>query len=135
MDAAPLAHLVRQYEAAKALSGLPNVTLLHYDEMKRDLPGCFARVAARLDVNYTPEQMETLVAAARFEHMRANAERFAPSGGKGFFKSDAAFFNSGTSGKWAGRLSAAQLAAYEEAMPRMLPPAERAWLETGSTGA
>ena len=44
--------------------------------------------------------MARLVEAARFDNMKTEAERFCPSGGKGFFRSDAAFFESGSSGKW-----------------------------------
>ena len=64
--------------------------------------------------------------------MKQNAERFAPSGGKGFFKSDSAFFHSGTSGKWHGRLSDAQLAAYDAMMDAHLSAEDRSWLENGA---
>lgn len=49
-------------------------------------------------------------------------------------KSDADFFHSGSSGKWVGTLTDAQLAAYDRAMDAALSPDQRAWLEYGSRG-
>ena len=134
MDATPLAHILQHYRAAKALGDRPNVTLFHYADMRRDLPGTFARVAALLDVDVPAHVMEALIQAATFDHMRDNAERFAPSGGKGFMKSDKDFFHSGTSGKWEGNLTDAEMAAYDAAMNAALSPQDRAWLEYGETG-
>ena len=134
-DAMPLAHIIRHYEAALALADQANVSLFHYADMTRDLPGTFARVAALLGVDHAPEVMAQLVAAARFDNMRANATRFAPGGGTGFMKSDTDFFHSGSSGKWVGVLSDAELQAYDEAMNRSLGSDARAWLEYGAAGA
>ena len=38
-DFMPLAHILRHYEAARAVSDRGNVTLFHYADMKRDLAG------------------------------------------------------------------------------------------------
>lgn len=133
-DAMPLAHILRHYAAARALADRPNVTLFHYADMTRDLAGTFARLAGLLGITHPPELMDRLVAAARFDHMKARAERYAPSGGKGFMKSDSDFFHSGSSGKWHGALTEADLAAYDAMMAAHLDPAARAWLEYGSAG-
>lgn len=130
-DAMPLAHILRHYQAAKALSDRPNVSLFHYAEMKRDLAGTFARVAGLLGISHPDSLMDQLIAAARFDNMKQNAERFAPSGGKGFMKSDSDFFDSGTNGKWVGKLTEAELAAYDAMMDAHLTPEDRAWLEHG----
>ena len=131
-DAMPLAHILQHYVAAKALAGRSNVSLFHYDDMTRDLPGTFAKVASLLGVSHAPPVMEALVETARFDNMRTNAARFAPSGGKGFMKSDTDFFNSGTSGKWQGKLTPAELSAYDAMMDAHLGPQDRAWLEFGT---
>jgi len=131
-DAMPLAHILRHYEAARALSDRPNVSVFHYADMKRDLAGTFDRLAGLLGLEHPPAVMQELVAAATFENMRDNAARFAPSGGTGFFRSDAGFFDSGSDRKWEGCLSEAELAAYDAAMNAALSPEDRAWLEYGS---
>lgn len=131
-DAMPLAHILRHYKAALALSDRPNVSLFHYADMKRDLAGVFAILARLLGTTRSGAVMERLIEAATFDNMKHNAERYAPSGGKGFFKSDSAFFNSGTSGKWRGKLTDAELAAYDAMMDAHLTPEDRNWLENGS---
>ncbi|MEJ6404341.1 sulfotransferase domain-containing protein [Yoonia sp. 2307UL14-13] len=133
-DAMPLAHIIQHYKAANALSDRPNVSLFHYADMKADLAGVFAKVSALLGLSHSQAVMERLIAAATFDHMKQNAERYAPSGGKGFFKSDSAFFDSATSGKWHGKLTSDELAAYASMMDAHLDPADRAWLENGAAG-
>ncbi|WP_299614385.1 sulfotransferase domain-containing protein [uncultured Tateyamaria sp.] len=133
-DAMPLAHILQHYKAAKALSDRPNVSLFHYADMKRDLTGVFTVLSDQLGTPHSQDVMARLVEAATFDHMKQNAERFAPSGGKGFFKSDTAFFQSGTNGQWQGVLSDAEVAAYDAMMDAHLTPEDRAWLENGAAG-
>ncbi len=134
-DAMPLAHILQHYTSAKALSDRPNVTLFHYADMQRDLAGIFAQVAALLGITHSADVMAQLARVATFDNMKDNPERFAPSGGKGFFKSDADFFHSGSSGKWRGHLNAADLGAYDAMMDAHLPPEDRRWLENGTVEA
>ena len=131
-DAMPLAHIIQHYKAAAALADRPNVSLLHYADMSKDLAGTFAKLADVLNISHSPDVMAQLVQAATFDNMKANAERYAPSGGKGFMKSDSDFFHSGTSGKWDGKLTKAELTAYDAMMDAHLTPRQRAWLEFGS---
>ncbi|MEL6886810.1 MAG: sulfotransferase domain-containing protein [Pseudomonadota bacterium] len=133
-DAMPLAHILRHYQAARAVAARPNVSLFHYADMTRDLAGTFAQVAALLGVSHSETVMKQLVQAATFDNMKTHAKRFAPSGGKGFFKSDTGFFHSGTSGKWQGELSVTEMAAYDAMMDAHLNPQDRAWLEYGDAG-
>lgn len=133
-DAMPLAHILRHYEAALALADRSNVSLFHYADMQRDLAGVFDGVSALLGISQGKAVMERLVEAATFDNMKANAERFAPSGGKGFFRSDSAFFHKGTSGQWQGILTGEELAEYDAVMEAHLSAEDRAWLEFGSVG-
>ena len=131
-DLMPLAHIIQHYKSASALAHRPNVSMYHYADLSRDLAGNFAKLAASLDISHSADVMHQLVQTATFDNMKASADRYAPSGGKGFFKSDANFFDSGTSGKWDGQLTDAELAAYNEMMDSYLTPKERAWLEYGT---
>jgi len=133
-DAMPLANILQHYTAASALADRPNVTLLHYADMTHDLPGTFDKIAALLGVSYAPDVMAQLVATASFDNMKSQAKRYAPSGGKGFMKSDSDFFHSGTSQKWLDNLTADELAAYDAVMDAALTPEQRNWLEYGSVG-
>lgn len=131
-DAVTLAHILRHYETAIALTDRPNVTLFHYADIKRDLAGTVERISALLGCAHPQPLLDQLIQAATFDHMKDNAERYAPSGGKGFFKSDTAFFSSGTNGKWKGQLSESEYAAYDAMMDAKLTPDARAWLEHGT---
>ncbi len=131
-DAMPLAHILQHYEAAMAVADRANVSLIHYADMTRDLAGTFDMVADLLDISHPPRLMMRLIEAATFDNMKSKAKRYAPSGGKGFMKSDSDFFHSGTSGKWNGSLSEKELAAYDAMMDANLAPEDRAWLEYGS---
>ncbi len=130
-DVMPLAHILRHYQAARALADRPNVTLVHYADMKRDLAGVFATVAGRLGVSHPAPLMERLIQVATFEHMKQHAARYVPAARKGAFTSDAAFFDSGTNEKWRGHLTDAEWAAYDAVMRNSLTPEDRNWLETG----
>jgi len=132
-DSMPLAHVIRHYQAALAQAARPNVSLFHYADMCCDLPATLARVAGCLSIAHPPEVMNRLAEAASFAHMKANASRYAPGGGQGFYRDDAAFFESGSSGKWHEALTEAEFAAYDAAMNTALPPKDRAWLEFGDS--
>ncbi|WP_299951641.1 sulfotransferase domain-containing protein [uncultured Ruegeria sp.] len=133
-DALPLAHILRHYKSATAVADRPNVSLFHYADMTRDLAGTFAKLADLLGISHSTDVLDQLVQEATFDNMKANAERFAPSGGKGFMKSDSEFFHSGTSGKWHGKLTDNELAAYDAMMDAHLKHEDRVWLEFGSKG-
>ena len=131
-DAMPLLHIIQHFKAAKALSDRRNVTLFHYADMLRDLPGTFAKVANLLETDYTQWELDRLIEVATFDHMKQNAGRYAPGGGAGFYKSDEAFFESGSLGKWQGALSDQEVAAYDRIMDANLSPEDRRWLEFGT---
>ncbi|MGV6806182.1 MAG: sulfotransferase domain-containing protein [Ruegeria sp.] len=133
-DAMPLAHILRHYTTAKALAQRPNVSLFHYADMTRDLAGTFDKLSRLLGTPHSPDLMAQLIRTATFDNMKDKAERFAPAGGKGFFKSDSEFFHSGTSGKWHGNLTDDELLSYDAMMDAHLTPEDREWLEYGSAG-
>ena len=68
--------------------------------------------------------------------MRAEAHKYAPEGGKGFWNDDAAFFDSGGTDKWRGKISDADLALYNARMAELVPyKAQRHWFEFGDGAA
>lgn len=134
MDAMPLALIIHHFKAACALADRPNVTMFHYADMTRDLAGTFAQVAVLLGVSHPSSLMAQLVEAARFENMQAAADRYVPFAMTGSAEVNRAFFHSGTSGKWMGKLSAQQLDGYDDVMKKKLSVEDRRWLEQGADG-
>ena len=116
---------------ARALNAVPHVLRLHYADMLRDLPRAVARIADHVGIHQAPALQSQLVAAARFDAMKANAGRFAVAAGQGFWRDDSKFFDSGGTRKWRGVLGADDIAAYEARMENVLAPRARHWLEWG----
>ncbi len=124
--------ILDHYRCTLAREPRENLIRLHYADMLRDLPGAVARVAAHVGISHPPELMAEIVQAATFASMKANAARFTPSAGQGMWKADAGFFDSASSNKWQGQLTADDLAAYDARIDAVLTRAERAWLEWGN---
>lgn len=131
---AGLATILAHYQSALDRRDREPLLRLHYTDMLADLPRAVARIATHVGIAHPPERMARIALAARFESMKANADRFAPSAGHGFWLSDRGFFDSGSCGKWQGRLTAKDLAAYDQVMDATLTPDERRWLEFGAAG-
>jgi len=110
---------------------LPNVMLLHFNEMKNDLPGAMRRVAGFLGIPVDEARWPVLVAHCTFEYMKAHASAAAPLGGILWEGGGESFINKGTNGRWRDRLSAADIAAYEARALKELGPDCARWLATG----
>lgn len=131
IDHGSLKTVVHHYLRCLDLEPGGNLLRLHYADMKRDLPSCVAQITSHLGVRHSTEVMEKLIKAATFDNMKANAHRFGLAAGKGFWKTDAGFFDSATSNKWQGILTDQDLADYDIAISQHLNPEQRKWLEFG----
>jgi len=133
-DAASLQMIVDHYRSALALEeeGADNLLRLHYADMCRDPAAAIGRIADHIGITHPPALMARLVDAASFANMKANAVRFAPGAGVGFWHDDAGFFDAASSNKWEGVLSENDLAAYRARIAGMLWADEQRWLEQGS---
>ncbi|MEH6835868.1 MULTISPECIES: sulfotransferase domain-containing protein [Falsihalocynthiibacter] len=111
-----------------------NIHMFHYADMVRDLRGAVSNLSEILECNDDDDLIDAIVEAATFSSMKKNADKFAPSANRGIWKDNAQFFESGTSNKWEGILSAENLSLYDAKMKEFLTPKERAWFEFGSKG-
>ena len=85
-----------------------------------------------LELDVSQPVIDAVAAATTIDAMRDAAGQLVPEGGKGFWVDEAAFFHSGGTEKWAGKLSEADLALYDERMSVALKDAAaRRWLEFG----
>lgn len=131
-DGASLSTVISHYRSALELEPFGNLLRLHYADMRRDLPGGIARIAQHVGISHPDDVIASLIDAASFENMKANADRFAVAAGNGFWRNDADFFDSATSNKWIGILTDDDLAAYDARMSELLNPEKRRWLEWGA---
>ncbi len=111
---------------------LPNLHFLHYADLQADLEGQMRRVAGLLDIEVDESLWAELVPAAGFDHMKKNADRYAPEVNHGFWRDNSRFFHKGTSGQWREALSPESLALYDEVKPQRVSPELGEWLEKGS---
>ena len=112
----------------------PNILLLHYSQLKKDLAGEMRKIAAFLDIEIDEAVLPNLVDAATFSSMKKRADDLAPGADANLWKNNAQFFSKGTSGQWQSRWSEANLERLE-ALARTYPADYMNWLLSGGEAA
>jgi aryl sulfotransferase len=112
-----------------AIRHLPNVMMVHFADLKQDMPGEIRRVAEFLEIE--PENWDAILEHCSFDYMKAHAEASVPLGGAFWEGGATTFINKGVNGRWQGVLPAADSAAYEARARAELGPDCAAWLKSG----
>ncbi|HPU14740.1 MAG TPA: sulfotransferase domain-containing protein, partial [Polymorphobacter sp.] len=115
-----------------AIRDLPNVKLIHFEDLKHDMPGEMRRIAAFLDIPIDEARWPTIVEYCTFDWMKAHATKSVPLGGAFWDAGAEVFINKGIDGRWHDTLSDAESAAYEARAVAELGPECAAWLLDGS---
>ncbi|MCB1670720.1 MAG: sulfotransferase domain-containing protein [Gammaproteobacteria bacterium] len=110
---------------------LPNIHVVHFQNLLDDLGGEMRRIAAFLDIPVDESIWDSLVAGVTFDAMKANAAMMAPGGSKNNWKDTGNFFHRGTSRRWEGVLGEAQVRSYRELSERELGVDLAQWLAHG----
>jgi hypothetical protein len=105
----------------------PNVVLVDYDDLLRDLDGEMRRLAALLRVDVPGDAWPRLVEAATFARMKERGAELVPDTA-GVLKDHRAFFRAGRSGSGRELLDGAELARYRARAAQLAPPDLLAWL-------
>ena len=113
---------------------LPNLLFVHFEDLLRDLEGEMRRVAAFLEIEVPESAWPERVERATFASMKRRAEQVVPRAGEGFDGGAQRFLFKGTNGRWREALDADELALWDAAVARQLPPACARWLEHGARG-
>ncbi len=126
-DAPVMRHVASWWE----LRDEPNVLLVHYNDLKRDLEAEMRRVAAFLEIEVSEASWPDIVRRCTFEGMRQNSakvgdfERVFEGGAKSFlFK--------GTNGRWREVLTESEVRRYGRRVEEILAPEAARWLEHGT---
>jgi hypothetical protein len=127
-----LGSLLRQIGSYWRERHRPNVVLLHYNDLQRDLVGQMEQLAARLGIERTRARLEELAPAARFDTMKAEANAVAPNADQTFWRNTSDFFFNGTSGQWRDLVSAEDLAHYEQRLHELVDDEFAHWLHNGT---
>ena len=109
---------------------LPNMYLLHFQNLKDDLEGEMRRLAHYLNITIDESMWEQMVYQSSFEFMKKDGAAV-PLGGAIFKGGVDSFIHKGGNNRWRDALSSEDVAAYEERALHELGPDCAHWLETG----
>lgn len=113
------------------IRALPNVLFVHFNALKRDMPGEMQRIAAFLDIPIDEARWPDIVSYCSFDWMKQNAAISVPLGGAFWDGGAATFINKGVNGRWTDTLSPEESMEYEARAERELGKDCARWLATG----
>lgn len=116
-----------------AIRNLPNVLMIHFAEMKRDMPGQMRRIGAFLGATIDESRWGTMVEQCSFDWMKKNATKSTPLGGAFWDGGAETFVHKGVNGRWVDALTAQECAEYEARALKELGRECAHWLATGQT--
>lgn len=113
------------------IRALPNVLFVHFNNLKRDMPGEMRRIAAFLDIPIDESRWDTILEYCSFDWMKKNATKSVPLGGASWDGGAETFINKGVNGRWADTLTADDCAEYEARAEQELGAECARWLASG----
>ena len=115
-----------------AIRDLPNVRLVHFEALKRDMPGEIRKIAEFLDIPIDESRWDAIVENCTFDYMKRNAAKSAPLGGIFWDGGAETFINKGVNGRWRNVLPDIDVRNYETMVAAALGKACAKWLATGT---
>jgi len=113
---------------------VPRLKAFHYSDMSRNDRRAVEALAKAAGIDADDALIDTVTEATSFATMKAKAQDYAPVAGTGYWKSDAAFFDSGSSRKWEGQCTDEDLALFESRLAELVSDEEaRDWLKHGES--
>jgi aryl sulfotransferase len=110
---------------------LPNVKLVHFANLKRDMPGESRRISGFLDIPIREARWEAILEHCSFAWMKKNATKTVPLGGAFWDAGAEVFIHKGLNGRWKDTLTAEESAEYEGRAEAELGAECARWLASG----
>lgn len=114
-----------------AIRELPNVMLLHFNNLKEDMPREIRKIAEFLNVDINESSWPKILEHCSFSYMKANAVKSVPLGGAFWDGGAETFVHKGTNGRWRDELTAKESLLYEETARHELGEECAEWLASG----
>jgi aryl sulfotransferase len=114
-----------------AIRDLPNVRLVHFNNLKRDMPGEIRRIAEFLEIPIDESRWNAVLEHCSFDWMKKNATKTVPLGGIFWDGGAATFIHKGSNGRWRDVLTENDCAEYEARAAAELGADCSRWLATG----
>lgn len=96
------------------IRNLPNVLLVHFSDLKRDMPAEIRSIAEFLNIPINESRWPDILEYCSFDWMKKNATKSVPLGGAFWDAGAEVFIHKGVNGRWADTLTAEESRAYEE---------------------
>ena len=122
------AHVLSWWE----IKDLPNVMLLNFSNLKRDMPSEIRRIAIFLAIAIDETKWDAILEHCSFNYMKANAAQSVPFGGDIFVGGAKAFMHKGVNGRWKDMLTIEDVEQYETTARENLGTECAYWLSTGT---
>lgn len=113
------------------IRGLPNVMLIHFEDLKRDMGGAIRRIAQFLEIDIDESRWDSILEHCSFDYMKANASKSVPLGGIFWDGGAETFIHKGQNGRWRDVLPEDLKARYEAMAVEELGPDCARWLANG----
>ena len=113
------------------IRNLPNVMLIHFTDLKKDMSGEIRRIANFLDIPIHEQNWQAILEHCSFEWMKKNASRSVPMGGAFWDAGAEVFINKGVNGRWTDALTVDESAQYERLADTELGTDCARWLASG----
>jgi aryl sulfotransferase len=110
---------------------VPNVRLVHFNNLKADMPGEIRRIAEFLEIEIDEERWPDIVEHCTFDYMKQNATILSAFFGELFKGGLKNFVYKGTNGRWRDTLSSGDIQKYENVTSENLTPDCAHWHATG----
>lgn len=107
---------------------LANVQMIHFADLKRDMPAQMRKLAAFLEIPINEDKWDAIVEHCTFDYMKKNAGKSVPLGGAFWDAGASVFIHKGVNGRWKDVLTAEDNATYERMAIDKLGPECAAWL-------
>lgn len=113
------------------LRHMDNVLIVHYADLRRDMPAQIRRIARYLGIPIQEDSFESILKYCSFDWMKQHADLFAPAMGQLWEGGSQTFINKGCVGRWMDILSASECQNFEQiAMDELGPDCAR-WMMNG----
>lgn len=112
------------------LRGLPNVLLVHFNNLKANMEREIRRIARFLEIDVERSSWPKILEHCSFDYMRAEAKKVELLD-RLFQRGGETFFHSGTNGRWKDMLSENEIARCDAVAAKYLTPDCARWLKTG----
>lgn len=111
--------------------GLPNVLLVHFEDLSIDPEAEIRRIATFLGIEIDESRMPGILKRTTFGEMKKNFDQILPEMNMIMRRGGNDFMHRGTNGRWRGFLEQEDLQLYRRASRRVLTPQCARWLEGG----